>query len=464
MWPLVIRPAFVFLLAAALMFAATASRAQGTGESTHEFQLDNGMKVVVKEDRRAPVVVAMVWYRAGSIDETNGTTGVAHVLEHMMFKGTARIPVGEFSRRVARAGGRDNAFTGRDYTAYFQNIHKSQLPLMLEMEADRMTNLTLAREEFDKEIRVVMEERRWRTDDRATSLVYEAMMATAFQAHPYRTPIVGWMNDLQNMSVDDARDWYRRWYAPNNAVLVVVGDVRGSEVLDLARRHFGAIPARELPPRKPQTEPDQTGIRRVTVKAPSERPYILMGYRVPVLRDAEKDWEPYALDVLEGILSGNEGARLNASLVRGSRLAAGASASYGAVARGPGMFILAGAPSEGRTVAELEGALKGEIARIARDGVAEDELARVKAQVVAGQVFSRDSMMFQARQIGALETIGLSHRTIDVQIRRLREVTADQVREVAMKYFVDDGLTVAVLDPQSLERGRTRPAPAGLRH
>jgi len=463
MWPAVTRPAYcLFVLLVCVSFVVQGyARAD---ERTHEYRLDNGMKVVVKEDRRAPVVVSMVWYRAGSVDETNGTTGVAHVLEHMMFKGTERVPSGEFSRRVARAGGRDNAFTSRDYTAYFQNIHKSQLPLVLEMEADRMVNLTLAREEFDKEIKVVMEERRWRTDDRAQSLLYEALMATALKAHPYRTPVIGWMSDLQTMTVDDARDWYRRWYAPNNATLVVVGDVSGPEVLALAQRHFGPIPARALPPRKAQTEPEQSGVRRVSVKAPSELPIVFMGYRVPVLQDPDKDWEPYALDILEGILSGNEAARLNASLVRGSRLAASAGASYAGVGRGPGMFLLTGAPSAGRTVAELEEALKGEVARVVREGIAEDELARVKAQVVAGQVYSRDSMMFQARQIGALETIGLSHRSIDLQIRRLREVTAEQVQSVARKYFVDDGLTVAVLDPQPLDRARPRPAPPGVRH
>jgi zinc protease len=201
----------------------------------------------------------MLWYKVGSVDEFNGTTGVAHVLEHMMFKGTKSVPSGEFSRLIAAAGGRDNAFTSRDYTGYFQMLHKSQLPLALKLEADRMTNLVLSPEEFAKEIKVVMEERRWRTDDRPRSMVYEQLMAVALRAHPYRNPIIGWMNDLENMRVEDAREFYQRWYAPNNVILVVVGDVKPQEVFDLAQRHFGGIRPRTLPERKPQEEPGQAG-------------------------------------------------------------------------------------------------------------------------------------------------------------------------------------------------------------
>lgn len=448
----------------ALVFFAGASASHAASSAVHEFTLDNGLRVLVREDHRAPVVVSMLWYRAGSVDEFNGTTGVAHVLEHMMFKGTADVPGGEFSRRIARAGGRDNAFTSRDYTAYHQTLHRDQLPLALRMEADRMINLTLSKEEFEKEIKVVMEERRWRTDDRPQMLVYEALMASALRAHPYRNPVIGWMSDLESMSVEDARDWYRRWYAPNNAVLVVVGNVKGEEVHALAREYFGPIGARALPERKPQREPEQTGPRRVVVKGPSKLPYMLMSYRVPKLVDPEKDWEPYALEVLEGVLSGHEGARLTTRLVREARVAQFAGASYQAVARGPAMFLFYGTPAEGRSIDELEAALKAEIKRIAADGIEEDELQRVKAQVLASQVYARDSMSAQAREIGALETIGFSHRLIDRSLEHIRAVTAMQVREVARKYFSEDTLTVAVLDPQPLAAGGARRAPSGLRH
>jgi zinc protease len=431
----------------------------------HEYRLDNGMRIFVREDHRAPVVVSMVWYLVGSVDELNGTTGVAHMLEHMMFKGTEKIPNGEFSRRIARAGGRDNAFTSRDYTAYFQTMHRDRLPLALEMEADRMTHLVLNKDEFQKELQVVMEERRWRTDDRPHSLLYEGLMATALLEHPYRQPVIGWMNDLKNMKLENARQWYRRWYTPNNAILVVVGDVSGEEVRDLARKYFGPIKAHELPERDTFAEPEQKGPRRITIKAPSELPSLLMAYRVPKLEDPDTQWEPFALDVLEGVLDGNEGARLEATLVRGSHLAAAAGAGYQGIGRGPGMFILSGTPSEGKTVEELEQALKAEVRRVATEGVGEDELARVKAQVVAAQVYARDSMFAQARQIGSLEAIGLSYRLIDLQVERLRAVTAEQVQQVAQRYFSnDDALSVAVLQPQPLSGKRPAPPPAGLRH
>ena len=409
------------------------------------------MRAIVKPDHRAPVAVVMLWYRVGSVDEFNGTTGVAHVLEHMMFKGTNSVPAGEFSKVIAAAGGRDNAFTSRDYTGYFQTLHKSELPLAMKLEADRMVNLVLAPEEFAKEIKVVMEERRWRTDDRARSIVYEQLLKSAFGAHPYRRPVIGWMNDLENMTYKDARDWYQRWYTPKNAVLVVVGDVDARAVFKLAEQHFGKIKAKPLPARKVQTEPAQTGIKRVNIKAPAKLPYLMMGYHAPALRDADKDWEPYALEMLAGVLDGNDSARLNKALVRESQVASSAGAGYDSIARGPGMFTVEGTPSEGKSMADLEAAMREQIEKIKRDGVTEEELRRVRAQVVAGQVYQRDSMFYQAMLIGEYESTGLSHRALDTRLAKLQAVTAAQVQEVARKYLVDDSLTVATLDPQPLD-------------
>ena len=445
-------------LLAVLPFTLAAAAAQ-----THEHQLGNGLRVIVKEDHRAPTVVAMVWYKAGSIDEFNGTTGVAHVLEHMMFKGTRAVPSGEYSKLIAAAGGRENAFTSRDMTAYHVQVHKSHLPLAFRLEADRMQNLVLTDEEFAKEIRVVMEERRLRTDDQAQGLVYEQFMATALGSHPYRAPVIGWMSDLENMRAEDAREWYRRWYAPNNALVVVVGDVDPPDVFALAERYFGPLKTKALPERKPQDEPAQRGIRRVTVKAPAELPSLLMGYRAPVLRDPQQDWEPYALEMLAGVLDGNEAARLNSSLVRGEKIALAVDAGYESTQRGPGMFVVSGTPAAGRTVAELEQALRREFAKVVNEGVSDSELKRVRAQVVAAQVFQRDSIVFQARQIGSLEITGYSHQAIDLMIRKLQEVTAAQVQEVARKYLVDDSLTIAVLDPQPLP-GKPDAAAQGRNH
>lgn len=433
----------------------------------HEFLLDNGLRLIVKQDHRSPVVVTQIWYKAGSIDEVNGVTGVAHVLEHMMFKGTEKVPNGEFSKKIAAAGGRENAFTSYDYTAYYQQLHKNHLPMAMELEADRMRNLILTEEEFSKEIKVVMEERRLRTDDQARSLLYEKMMSVAYQAHPYKNPIIGWMNDLENMRVEDAREWYDRWYAPNNAILIVVGDVDANEVFRLAQKNYGTIPKHPLLPlnaRKPQTEPPQTGTKRIIVKAPAELPYLMMGYHAPTIRNVTEDWEPYALEILEGVLDGHASARLNKSLVRESQIANSANAGYSAMARGPSVFFLSAVPRAGKTVAELEQALRKEIEKITRDGVTEDELARVKAQVVAGHVYQRDSIFSQAMQLGRLESTGLSYRDIDIILEKLKGVTAAQVRDVAKKYFNDDSLTVAVLDPQPLERRAPAKVPSGLRH
>jgi zinc protease len=456
---------FPTYLARALVALALVAAPCLAAENTVEHELANGMRVIVKPDRRAPVAVVMVWYRVGSIDEVNGTTGVAHVLEHMMFKGTATTPAGEYSRIIAAAGGRENAFTSNDFTGYFATLNKSKLDLMFGLEADRMVNLAFSPEEFAKEIKVVMEERRMRTDDQPRSLVYEQLIATALTTHPYRNPIIGWMNDLENMRVEDARDFYKRWYVPNNAILVVVGDVDPQEVFALAEKHFGPIPARPLPQRKPQVEPAQLGVKRVTVKAPAELPFVVMTFRVPALRDPERDWEPYALKMLAAVLDGSAAARLPRSLVREQRVASDTDASYDGIARGPEYFMLSATPTAGRSSAEVEAALRREMARVINDGVTEEELNRAKAQAIAANVFQRDSMFYQARVIGVLETTGLSHRTIEVQLRKLREVTPEQVREVARKYFTDDALTIAYLDPQPMKEGRrTAAPPAGSKH
>lgn len=417
-----------------------------------EFKLKNGLKLIVQEDHRSPVVVTQVWYRAGSIDEVNGKTGVAHVLEHMMFKGTKAVKAGQFSRLIAAAGGKENAFTSTDYTCYFQQLEKSHLPLSFKLEADRMANLQLTKVDFDKEIKVVMEERRWRTDDKPQSQVYEAFQGTAYHAHPYSRPVIGFMNDLENMTYKDAREWYNDWYAPNNATLVVVGDVKAQEVYKLAQQYFGKLKPKVLPVRKPQVEPEQMGERRVVVKAPAKLPYLLMGYHVPALVDADKDWEPYALEVLAGVLSGNPAARLNQQLVRESRLAIDVSAGYDILSRGKlSLFQLDGTPSAGKTVVELEQALLQQIEQVKASGVTVAELDRVKAGVIAADVYKRDSMFYQGMQLGTVETIGFSWKILDDYPAKLRAVTPEQVQAVAKKYLRDDNLTIATLDPQPMD-------------
>jgi zinc protease len=432
--------------------------------ATFERVLPNGMKVLVREDRRAPTVVHLVLYRIGSVDEVNGLTGISHVLEHMMFKGTKTLAVGEFSRLVAERGGRENAFTGRDYTGYFQQIHRSHLEKMMRLEADRMANLVIDDDEFSRELRVVMEERRWRTEDRAQSLVYEQLMATAFNASPYRQPVVGWMSDLESMTAADLRDWYARWYTPANATLVVVGDVSADEVWRLAEQTYGALPPIAVPARKPQKEPAQRGVRRVSVKAPAENPYLILGFRVPKLRDVVADLDPYALQMLAAVLDADENGRLTRNLVRGSRVANEVGAGYGMTGRGPALFLLDGTPAEGQDTAALEKALRAEIARIAEEGVREDELQRIRAQYVAGEIYKRDSVMAQAMEIGGLEATGYSHRDADRMLERIRQVTAADVQAVARKYFDEDSLTVVTLLPQPIDATAARRPPPASRH
>ena len=449
--------------AAAVLLGFTLASAPAIA-NPYETTLSNGLRVIVKEDRRAPTAVHMVWYRAGSMDEKDGTSGVAHVLEHLMFKGTRNLKSGEFNKRVAEAGGRDNAFTSRDYTAYFQIVPKAALPEMMKLEADRMAHLVWDPKEFAAEIKVVMEERRLRTDDNPLSLVHEALNSTAYQAHPYRRPIIGWMDDLEHMTWQDARDWYRNWYAPNNAYVVVVGDVDHREVFRLAQKYYGAYKPKALPERKPQNEPEQKGVRRVTVKAPAKLPYLAMSWKVPKILDVQKDRDPYALDVLASVLDGHDASRFAKNLVRGSRVAQSAGAGYDGTLRGEASFHLDGQPAEGKTIADLEAALRSEIKRIQDEGVSAEELARVKTQLVASQTYKRDSLMAQAMEIGGIEASGLHWRDVDVLLEKLKTVTAEEVQAVAKKYFKDDTLTVAVLDPQPVEQAKPRAPSAGARH
>lgn len=453
--PMIMRHLLPILLTPWLLTVALAN--------PYETTLDNGLRVIVKEDKRAPTAVHMVWYRTGSMDEVDGTSGVAHVLEHMMFKGTPSVGPGEFNKRVAAAGGRDNAFTSRDYTAYFQQIPKEKLDEMMQLEADRMRHLTVDPKEFAQEIKVVMEERRMRTDDNPQSKLFEQMNATAFQAHPYRRPIIGWMSDLETMTAADAKAWYDTWYVPNNAYVVVSGDVDHQEVFALAKKHYGALASRELPARKAQVEPRQEGPRQLTVKAPAELPVLIMAYHAPLIRNPKTDSDPYALQILAAILDGHDAARFNKKLVREDKVALSAGIDYDSTARGPGMLYLYGSPSEGKTVADLETALRAEIKRIQQHGVSESELKRTKAQLLAGQVYKLDSMFGQAMEIGQMEAVGLHWKDIDVMLEKLQQVSAADVQAAAKKYFNDDVLTIGILDPQPLD-GQARRTGVAVRH
>ena len=440
--------------AASKIDSATEGPVRSEG-GVQEFALDNGMKILVVENHRAPVVVSQVWYRIGASYEHDGITGVSHVLEHMMFKGTGKHPAGEFSEIIAANGGEENAFTGQDFTAYFQRIANDRLELCLELEADRMRNLTLDEAEFTKELEVVKEERRMRTEDKPTALTNERFNAVAYTNSPYRRLTIGWMEDLDSLTIDDVSEWYRKWYAPNNATLVVAGDIEAGEVYRLAKKYFGGLEPSDIRETKPQREAKQYGTQRVTVEVPAKVPYLAMGYKVPVLKTVDEDWEVYALEVLAGVLDGGSSARLARNLVRGEEIANSAGASYSMSVRYDSMFVLSAVPSEEVAIEVLEFALREQLSSIKQEMPDEEELKRVKAQVVAAQVYKQDSVFYQAMEIGMLDTIGLPWRSKDDYVERILAVTPEQVQAVARKYLVDERLTIAELDPLPLETRTT---------
>lgn len=416
-----------------------------------EYQLDNGLKLLVKPDNRAPVVVSQVWYKVGSSYEHNGITGISHILEHMMFKGTKNLEPGEFSEIIAANGGSENAFTGRDYTAYFQTLEKDRLEVSFRLEAERMRNLIIDETELFKERDVVSEERRLRTEDNPQALLREAFNATAFMNSPYHHPVIGWMSDIKHYQKADLVDWYQKWYAPNNAVVVVVGDVKPDAVYQLAKKYFGPLKAEETATVKPQLEVDQHGVRYIKLKAPAQLPYLMMGWKVPVITTAENDWEPYALDVLAGILSGTSSSRFSRELVRDQQVAADISAYNNNFSRLDDMFIIGGTPAQGKSVDALQKAIKAQLDNLKTTLVSEAELQRVKTQVVASEVYELDSVFYQAMQLGMLETVGLDWQLSEQYVDNIKAVTAEQVQQVVQKYFIDERLTIGELEPIAID-------------
>lgn len=458
------------VLGAALLLAVPGIALPET--AMHEYYLDNGLKLVVKQDCRAPVVATQVWYRVGGSYEPNGLTGISHALEHMMFKGTEAYPGNEFSRLISLNGGNDNAFTSSDYTAYHQQLANDRLELSFRLEADRMRGLVLDANEFEREIEVIKEERRWRVDDDPNSYTYEAALATTYQVNAYRNPVIGWMADLENMAIDDLRQWYRRWYTPSNATVVVVGDVEPEQVRALAESHFGPVPSDQSAP-KPwlSSEPPQLGVRRLTLKLPAKLPYLVMTFKVPSLVSAHihkevPEWQPYALMVLAELLGGGESSRLQDRLVRGAQLAASVYVGYNSLARLQTSLVFAATPAHGRSNAELETALLNETRILHDELVDKAELEKIKTQLIADEIYERDSVYVQALLIGQTDSVGLPLTVLDEFISRVKTVTTEQVREVARTYLQQDQLTVAVLDPQPLPPARQPkpPRPAGRVH
>ncbi len=432
------------VLASLLLAAALPARATQVQELT----LANGLKVLILEVHKAPVVTVQVWYRVGSRNELMGRAGLSHMLEHMMFKGTAKHPKGTFSRTVRKNGGNDNAFTGQDYTAYFENLAADRVQLALELEADRMQGLLLDDAEFQLEREVVKEERRLRIEDNPQAFLVESLYAHAFLQHPYHWPIIGWFHDLNGMTLDDLRSHYDTYYSPNNATLVIAGDVDGEALLPIIKRYFEPIPGGPEPVRTEATEPEQRGERRFIIKRDAQLPFVMMGFRAPNYEHEDA----YALAVLESILSDGKSSRLHKSLVYEQKLALAAGSGYTVLQADPDLFYFYVVLTPGASVARVEEAVLEEIRALQDAPPTERELARAKNQVEASYIFGQDSVFRQAMLVGQAETVGAGWRHVYEFVDRVRKVTAEDVRRVAARYLVRDGRTVGVLIPDPPSR------------
>lgn len=415
----------------------------------NEYMLDNGLKVLIVEDHKAPTATFQVWYRVGSRDEKTGKTGLSHLLEHMMFKGTKNHGPKTFAQTIQRAGGTDNAFTSKDYTGYFELLASDRISLPIELEADRMQNLILTKESVLSERDVVMEERRMRYEDDPQNFVMEEVFAAAFKNHSYRWPVIGWMSDLRKLNPDDLVSHYRTYYAPNNAVIIVVGDVNQQQILEKIRTTFGSIPAGPPLPELVVEEDEQKGERRIYVKKEAELPYVLSVYKVPNITHEDG----FALDVLGSILSDGKSSRLYRSLVYEKQIAISAWAGYEGLYKNPFLFFSGATAGQGKKIEDVEKALLDEIEKIKNELPLTQEVQRAKNQVEASFIMQQDSIYMQARTIGSFEmTVGW--KFIDKYLEGIRRVTPEDVSRIAKKYLVDEQKTTGILIP--LAKGGTQ--------
>jgi len=409
----------------------------------HEFILSNGMKVLLVEVPKAPVATVQVWYKVGSRNEVMGRAGLSHMLEHMMFKGTAKYPKGEFSRLIRKNGGTDNAFTSQDFTAYFENLAADRVELALELEADRMQGLVLDRPELTTEREVVKEERRLRTEDDPQGALVEALFAQAYFSHPYHWPVIGWFGDLDAMTLDDLQRHYDTYYSPNNATLVVVGDINTESLLLTIKQLFEPIPRGPEPKPIATMEPEQKGERRFLLKREAQVPFVMIGYRVPNFTSEDS----YALDILDSILSHGKSARLYQSLVYDQKSALAVGSEYSLLQADPGLFYFYALVSPGQKPESVEDALHQEIKRLQTDPPTELELQRAKNQVEAAHIFEQDSNFRHAMLLGQAESVGAGWRKIDQFVEQIRAVTTKDIQRVARQYLTEDNRTVGTLIP-----------------
>ena len=407
--------------------------------------LTNGLRLLVLEDHTTPTATFQIWYKLGSRNEVSGKTGISHLLEHMMFKGTHKHGPGEFSKIVARNGGVENAFTSRDYTAYFENWASDRWVVSMELESDRMVHLKLDPHEFSKEKQVVMEERRLRTEDDPVSLLVEEVFATAYKVHPYHWPVIGWMSDVESITLQDLKRHYETYYAPNNATLVVVGDVKAEEIFSQAEKHFGSMSQGVTLPEVTSKEPAQCGEKRVTVENPEARlPFVMLAYHTPSIGSGGE----YALEILTHILGEGKSSRLYRRLVYEEKAAIFTSARYHRMSKDPGLlYLYAGVVPEGSSK-DVEVMMREEVARLKRGEFTQEDLEKAKNQVKAGFVYGLDSNFYRAMIIGRLETLDIGYHYLDTYLERIEAVKRGDVVEAAERYLTDKNLTVGILVPE----------------
>ncbi len=446
---------YSFILLAPFIFSVGSQGA--IAEKVQETVLSNGLKVILVENHKVPEVTFQVWYRVGSRNETWGKTGLSHMLEHMMFKGTKKVKGEEFTRAVEEIGGNDNAFTSSDFTAYFENVSSGRVQVPIDLEADRMENLQLKEEDFRTERMVVLEERRMRTEDSPQAYLAEQVEATAFQTSPYHWPTIGWYEDIERFTLEDLKIYCKIHYNPANAVLVIVGDFKKDDLLPRLEKAFGSIIKRDVAEEKMGIDPPQTGERRITVTREAELPYIIMGYHVPNLRHQDS----YALEVIAAILSGGRSSRFYQNLVREKQLALSAEADNALVSKDPNLFTISAQPFPGKEVGELEKALDLEIEHLQKEGVGFPELQKAKNQLEASFIYGQDSLFYQGMILAQYEMVG-NWKMVEDYIPSIRKVTPEDIQRVAKKYLLPENRTVGVLIPlPPKEGGPVKDIPSG---
>ncbi len=416
---------------------------------TREYNLDNGLKVLVVEDHKAPLAIFQIWYRVGSRNEPMGKSGLSHLLEHMMFKGTPKSGSKEFSKVVQKNGGVDNGFTTKDYTMYYQSLASDRIGISIELEADRMKNLIIDPKEVLAERSVVMEERRMRYDDDPQNSLHEEVMAAAYKSHPYHWPVIGWMSDIASIERNDLYNHYMAYYSPDNAVIVVSGDIKADEIIQEIKAAFGKIPA--VPDRRTVTskEDEQKGERRISLKREAELPYVIGAYHTPSFPDKDS----YALEVLGTVLSGGKSSRVYKTIVHEKKLALSAYADYSGLSKDPYLFMFGATAAPGKDIRDVENSLYEEIEKIKKEPPAEHEVQKAKNQIEAAFIMGQDSIYFQAELAGMFEMIG-GWKLKEQYLEGIRKVKPEDVSRVAKKYLVENNRTVGVLIPTKPEESK----------